>query len=96
VLSLVGRLFIVLGGAYMLRAMTDAGTIPPAAGVALGLAYGLVWLGLSDRRGAWDIGPVPSSTGWAPRWSRFPVVLEATTPDSKSFPERPVPWRSLS
>ncbi|MEK6631009.1 MAG: hypothetical protein AABY89_09770, partial [Acidobacteriota bacterium] len=32
VLSLLGRLFIVLGGAFLLRAMTDNGTLPPAAG----------------------------------------------------------------
>ena len=79
VLSLVGRLFIVLGGAYMLRAMTDAGTIPPAAGVALGLAYGLVWLGLSDRAGG--VGHRPSAVfhGVGAAMVAFPVVLEATT-----------------
>jgi hypothetical protein len=79
VLSLVGRLFIVLGGAYLLRAMTDAGTIPPAAGVALGLAYGLVWLVLADRAGGRRQVPSAIFHGVGAAMVAFPVVLEATT-----------------
>jgi hypothetical protein len=78
-LSLIGRLFIVLGGAYLLRAMTDAGTIPPAAGVALGLAYGLVWLAMADRAGAAGQGPSAVFHGVGAAMVAFPVVLEATT-----------------
>src|SRR5580765_1881443 len=40
----LGRSFIILGGAFLLRALTDAGTWPPAVGVAVGLLYGLAWL----------------------------------------------------
>src|SRR4029450_5601117 len=29
----LGRSFIILGGAFLLRALTDAGTVPPAVGV---------------------------------------------------------------
>jgi hypothetical protein len=79
VLSLVGRLFIVLGGAYLLRAMTDAGTIPPAGGVALGLAYGLVWLVLADRAGGRRQVPGAIFHGAGAAMVAFPVVLEATT-----------------
>jgi hypothetical protein len=79
VLSLLGRLFIVLGGAYLLRAMADTGAVPPLAGVALGLTYGLVWLAMADRSSA--RGRVPSAVfhGIGAAMVAFPVVLEATT-----------------
>ena len=79
VLSLIGRLFIVLGGAYLLRAMTDAGAIPPSAGVALGLAYGLFWLALADRAGGRGQRPGAVFHGIGAAMVAFPVVLEATT-----------------
>ena len=79
VLSLVGRLFIVLGGAYLLRAMTDAGTLPPAAGVALGLAYGLVWLWLADRAGGRAQRLSAAFHGVGAAMVAFPLVIEATT-----------------
>ena len=78
VLSLIGRLFIVLGGAYLLRAMTDAGTIPPAGGVALGLAYGLVWLALADRAAGRGQAPSAVFHGLGAAMVAFPVVFEAT------------------
>ncbi len=78
-LSLLGRLFIVLGGAYLLRAMTDAGAIPPPAGVGLGLAYGLAWLVLADRAGARQQVPSAVFHGIGAAMVAFPVVLEATT-----------------
>jgi len=79
ILSLLGRLFIVLGGAYFLRAMTDAGTVPPVAGIALGLVYGLIWLVLADRAGARLLVPSAVFHGVGAAMVAFPVVLEATT-----------------
>ncbi len=78
-LSLIGRLFIVLGGAYLLRAMTDTGAIPPAGGVALGLAYGLVWLALADRAAGRGQRPGAVFHGLGAAMVAFPVVFEATT-----------------
>jgi len=46
-----GRLLLVLGGAYLLRALTEVGQVAPAVGAAAGLVYGLVWLGLAERSG---------------------------------------------
>ena len=79
ILSLIGRLFIVLGGAYLLRAMTDTGAIPQPAGVALGLAYGLVWLALADRAGGRGQRPGAVFHGMGAAMVAFPVVVEATT-----------------
>jgi len=79
ILSLLGRLVIVLGGAYFLRAMTDLGTVPPAAGVALGLVYGLIWLALADRAGARLQMPSAVFHGVGAAMVAFPVVFEATT-----------------
>ena len=74
----LGRSFIILGGAFLLRALTDAGTWPPAVGVAVGLLYGLAWLATSvmaahapDRIRALFDGATALIIG-------FPLVIEAT------------------
>ena len=48
-LSLVGRTFVVFGGAYLLRALTESGYLPTSAGVLVGLAYASLWLIAADR-----------------------------------------------
>lgn len=48
-LGLLGRTLMVLGGAFLLRAVTETDALPDAAGVALGFAYALVWLVLAYR-----------------------------------------------
>lgn len=52
VLSLIGRMFLGLAGAYLLRALTSAGYLPDVVGVAAGLAYAALWIVLADRAGA--------------------------------------------
>jgi hypothetical protein len=47
--SLVGRTFVVLGGAYLLRALTESGRLPGRGGIVLGLAYAVGWFGAADR-----------------------------------------------
>jgi hypothetical protein len=51
-LSLLGRTLLVLAGAFVLRALTDAGTLPAWLGVALGFAYAGTWVAASDRAAA--------------------------------------------
>jgi hypothetical protein len=51
-LTLVGRTLVLLGGAYLLRAITESGMLPVAIGVALGLAYAALWLIAADRAAA--------------------------------------------
>ena len=48
-LTLIGRTLLVVGGGYLLRALTDSGAVPVALGVVLGLVYAGVWVLQSHR-----------------------------------------------
>ena len=78
-LSLLGRLFLVLAGGYFLRAMTEAGVLAPAAGVASAFAYGLAWLLMADRAGRLnqEFSAVCHALGAA--LVVYPLVAEATS-----------------
>jgi hypothetical protein len=43
-LPILGRALLGLAGAYLLRALTETGVIPPAWGVAGGIVYAVFWL----------------------------------------------------
>jgi hypothetical protein len=77
-LTLVGRTFVVFAGAYVLRALTESGTIDRTTGVALGLTYAAVWTLV-----AWRVAPrgALSATffGACTVLAGFPLVWEATT-----------------
>jgi len=51
VLSLGGRTLLVLAGAFVLRAVTDSGSIPSWMGVGLGFLYAGAWMIMADRAG---------------------------------------------
>jgi len=78
-LSMIGRLFLVLAGGFFLRAMTEAGVLAPAAGVALAFRYAGVWLYMADRSGrlGQSSGALFHALGAA--LVAFPLLLEATT-----------------
>ena len=48
-MTLIGRVCLILGGATLIRALVDAGTIRNGWGVALGLAYAITWALLARR-----------------------------------------------
>ena len=50
--ALAGRSCLVLGGAFLVRSLTEAGTLSSGLGVALGVVYALAWLVLADRAAA--------------------------------------------
>ena len=53
--TLVGRSLLVLAGAFLLRALTERGILAPGMGVALGMAYAVIWIlvaALAARKGA--------------------------------------------
>lgn len=47
--SNLGRSLIILGGAFLLRALTEAAIWPPSIGVSLGLLYALTCVAMSSR-----------------------------------------------
>ena len=49
IFALIGRTFVILAGAYQLRAVKESGVVSHAAGVALGLAYASAWPLIADR-----------------------------------------------
>jgi len=53
--ALVGRSLLILAGAFLLRALTEAGTLANGTGVVLGLAYAVSWIvaaAIAGGRGA--------------------------------------------
>ena len=78
VLTLVGRTCLVLGGAYLLRALTDTGVLPRVGGTALGIVYAVAWLGLAYRLDGAGRGLVAPFYGAATALIAFPILYEAT------------------
>ncbi len=75
-LALVGRTLLVLAGAFLLRAITEAGSIPTWAGAGLGLVYACGWLAMAHRVGRSQ----PSSAtfhGATGLLIGFPLLFEA-------------------
>lgn len=50
--SHIGRVLLIFGGAYLLRAITEEQFVPIAVGLAMGAAYALYWLFMAWRNGA--------------------------------------------
>ena len=86
-LSLAGRTLIALGGAYLLRAATASGWLPPAAGTGLGLLYAAAWTLEADRaarRGRGISASLAAATG---ALLAYPLLWEAST-RFEAFPAR--------
>jgi hypothetical protein len=79
ILSLVGRLLLVLAGGFFLRAMTDAGTLAVPVGIAMAFAYAAAWLFLSYRAGGRRQVPNAVVHALAAALTAFPLLVEATT-----------------
>jgi hypothetical protein len=78
ILTLVGRTFLVFGGAYLLRALTESGQLTPASGIVVGLTYASAWMGAADRAAVRR----PASGlfhGLASLVIACPLLLEAST-----------------
>lgn len=48
----VGRVLLIFGGAYLLRAITDLNFVPTGFGIFMGASYALFWLYMAYRKGA--------------------------------------------
>ena len=47
--AIIGRAFLGLAGAYLLRAITESGVLPVRAGIGAGIVYALAWLAWAAR-----------------------------------------------
>ena len=77
-LPLIGQTLLILGGAFLLRWLTESGTLPPVAGTALGLAYAGFWIAIAGRAAARGDKVSPGYRGLAAVLIGFPLVWEAT------------------
>ncbi|MEZ5319922.1 MAG: DUF2339 domain-containing protein [Vicinamibacterales bacterium] len=50
-LTFAGRTLMAFGGAFLLRALTEAGRLTPVTGIAFGLLYAAGWYVAADRAG---------------------------------------------
>ena len=76
--TLVGRSCVVLGGAFLIRALTDGGTLPGGIGVALGMAFAAVWVFFAHRTGAKGATLSAGFHGVTAAVIAYPLILEAT------------------
>jgi len=79
ILGLVGRVFLVLAGAFFIRALTDAGKLPTWAGVLTGLAYAGTWALMADRAGKSGKAIAANVFSLTAAGIGFPLIWEATT-----------------
>jgi len=77
--ALAGRTLIVAGGAFFLRAMTEAGLIRPSVGIVLGLIYAAWWLVQADRSARAGHRLSGVFHGFAGVVIAFPLISETTT-----------------
>jgi len=77
--ALAGRTFLVLGGAFLFRSLTESGTLSTPVGVALGIAYALVWLFLADRAAVREQVLGGAFHAFASAIIVYPLLFEATT-----------------
>jgi hypothetical protein len=75
---LIGRSLVVLGGAFALRAITEAAIVPQFAGMLLGLTYAVLWILLADRAAGRDRRTSATFHGFAAAIIGFPLLWEAT------------------
>ena len=78
-MALAGRSLVLLGGAYLFRALTDAHVLPAGAGVALGLLYAAVNLFLADRAAASGNPHLATAYAVVSTAVACPLAWEATT-----------------
>ena len=78
-LGLIGRTLVVLGGAYLLRAITEFAVLPGAIGSAIGFSYAMTFLWLADRDAA--AGKIASARfhGWLSIALVCAIVWESAT-----------------
>ncbi len=76
--AIAGRLFLILGGAYLLRALAESGTLAFSTGVMLAAVYALFWLGIAHRGTSAGKSLDRTVYGLAFVLVAFPLIIENT------------------
>lgn len=90
VFSIIGRTFLILAGAFLLRVFTENGTLQPMLGAIIGLVYALLWLIYADRSAVKNENFSASFYGVSSVLIAFPLVFESTTKLSIFLPSQTV------
>jgi hypothetical protein len=77
-LSFAGRTLIVIGGAFLLRAVTEAGVIPPTVGPIVALVYAAWWMVHADRSAQAGRRSSAAFHGFTAIAISYPLIYEAT------------------
>ncbi len=77
-LALAGRTLLVLAGAYLVRALADAGALPLPLAAALGLAYAVSWQLAAEREARAGRRASAGLHGLSGCAIGFPLIWEAT------------------
>ena len=76
----LGRVLLIFGGGYLLRAITDFGFLPTRAGIPTGAAYALLWLFMAWRAGGNEGQRVRAKLyGAVAVLLGLPILVEAVT-----------------
>ena len=79
VLSFIGRSLVVLGGAFLLRWLTQSGILPQIVGSVIGFFYALLWLVIADITAGRGHRSSAVFHGVTSSFIAFPLLIEATT-----------------
>jgi hypothetical protein len=77
-IPLVGRTLVVLGGAFLLRAISDRALVPGSGAAAVGLLYAAWWLVRADRSAAAGERQSAVFHGFATAMIAYPLIWETT------------------
>jgi len=76
----IGRVLLIFGGAYLLRAITDFQFVPVPLGLFIGALYAVFWLLMAYRRGAIEHrGADAAFYGGTSTLLALPLLVEAST-----------------
>jgi len=79
VLSFSGRSFMIMGGAFLLRWLTQSGVLPQEVGSLVGILYALLWIVMADAAAGRDHRLSAAFYGVTGAFIALPLLVEATT-----------------
>ena len=88
IMGLIGKVCLILGGGYFIRTLAEAGRLPNALSVALGLAYAVTWalIALRDKQTM-----VATFDALASILIAYPLLVESTVRFKWLAPEAAAP-----